>query len=669
MRIGGTPRAPAIEGDPDFDVNRGELCVKGWSSGATLAHEERLLAPLVRDARGELVPASWDEALDRVADGIRAVQARWGRDAVGVFGSGALTNEKAYWVGKLARVALGTANVDYNGRWCMSSASAGMTRAFGVDRGLPFPLEDVARSDALLLVGGNPAETMPPLLRVLDAQRAAGGALLVADPRESPTAARAALHLKLAPGTDAALANGILHVLVRDGLVDEAYVQDRTEGFTEARAAAAAYWPERVEKITGVPEAHVIQAARVLGRAQRPMILTGRGPEQQARGVGNVLAFINVALALGACGKPYAGFGALTGQANGQGGREHGQKADQLPGFRRIDDPKARAHVAAVWGVDPAELPGAGRSAQELLASAGTDGGVRALLVFASNVVVSAADAGAIEDRLRALDFLCVADFFLSETARLAHVVLPSAQWAEEDGTTTNLEGRVIRRRRAFAPPAGVRTDLEIVQAVAERLGKGELFPSSSPGDVFDELRRASAGGPADYSAITYDRIDAESGVHWGGGPRLFADRFPTPTGRARFHAVRHEPLPEPVDDEFPLHLTTGRVLAHYQSGTQTRRTRTLLARCPEPLAQLHPVTARRFAVDDGEAVTLVTRRGRARLRAQLTTAVREDTVFVPFHWGGEQSANRLTHAALDPISRMPDFKVCAVRIEKGSTS
>ncbi len=667
MTIGGTPKAPLIEGDRDYHVTRGALCVKGASSGATLTHPERLRAPLVRGADGKLVPATWDVALDRIADAIRAAQARGGRDAVGVFGSGSLTNEKAYLVGKLARVALGTSNIDYNGRYCMSSASAAMTRAFGIDRGLPFPLEDIAGSDTLMIVGGNPADTMPPLLRVMEAQRVRGGSLLVVDPRESSTTARATLHLRLAPGTDAALANGILHVLLREGLIDEAFVRDRTEGFAEARAVATAYWPERVEKITGVPEGSIVEAARLLGRPRRAMILSGRGAEQQSHGVANVLAFLNIALAVGAPGRECSGFGAITGQGNGQGGREHGQKADQLPGFRRIDDPIAREHMARVWGIDASEIPGPGLSAQELLSSAGTEGGVRALIVVGANVVVSAADTCVIEARLRSLDFLCVADFFLSETAALAHVVLPSAQWAEEDGTMTNLEGRVLRRRRAFAPPEGVKTDLEIVCAIAERIGKGRFFPSSEPRVVFDELRRASEGGTADYASITYERIDVEGGVQWGGS-RLFSDRFPTPTGRARFHATPWEPPAEIPDESFPLHLTTGRVAAHYQSGTQTRRTPELLSRSPAPTAQVHPHTARDLSLADGDAITLVSRRGRAHLTAEITTHVRPDTIFVPFHWGGEQSINRLTHAALDPVSRMPELKVCAVRIEKGNT-
>jgi assimilatory nitrate reductase catalytic subunit len=671
MELVGSGAQRSVRGDAGFPVNRGQLCVKGWSAAETLGHAERLLTPLARNARGVLAAVSWEEAISRVARGIQEVQRRHGRDAVGVFGSGALTNEKAYLLGKLARVALGTANIDYNGRFCMSSAAAASLRAFGLDRGLPFPLEDLARAEVILLAGANVAETLPPIAQHLDAQRAAGGKLVVADPRRTPTAERAELHLRLAPGTDAALANGLLHVLVRDGLYDRAYVEARTEGFEAVRALVASYWPERVERITGVPEAQLVQAAHLLGRARTAMILTGRGPEQQAQGVNNALAFIDLALALGMVGTPGGGYGCLTGQGNGQGGREHGQKADQLPGYRRIDDQAARRHVAEVWGVPPEALPGPGRSAYELLASMGEPGGARALLVFGSNLAVSAPNAAAIEERLRGLELLVVSDFFLSETAALADVVLPSAQWAEEEGTMTNLEGRVIRRRRAIAPPPGVRTDLEILCALAAALGRGDRFAYDSPREVFDELRRASAGGPADYSGITYDRIDAESGVFWPcpsadhpGTPRLFTDKFPTPGGRARFHAVRHLPPAEEPDREYPLYLSTGRLLAHYQSGTQTRRVGALARLAPRATAQLHPSTARRHDLAHGDEVTLATRRGSARFTVELSPNVREDTVFVPFHWGGEGAVNRLTNPALDPTSRMPEFKVCAVRIE-----
>jgi assimilatory nitrate reductase catalytic subunit len=508
-------------------------------------------------------------------------------------------------------------------------------------------------------------------MQYFETQRANGGQLMVADPRQTLTAQAATLHLRLTPGTDAALANGLMHILIRDGFVDEDYIRERTEGFEAVKGVAATYWPERVERITGVPEAQLTQAAHLLGKAKTAMVLTARGAEQQSQGVANVLAYINLALALGFVGQPYSGYGCLTGQGNGQGGREHGQKADQLPGYRKIDDPVARRHIAEVWGFPEADLPGPGKSAYELLDSLGCEGGVRALLVLGSNILVSAPNVLHIEERLAALDFLAVSDFFLSETAQLADVVLPSAQWAEEEGTMMNLEGRVILRRRAFEPPPGVRTDAEMICALAERLGKSDYFTFESPREIFDELRRASAGGPADYSGITYEKIAANNGVFWPcpaedhpGTPRLFTERFHTPNGKARFHAVRHQPPAEEPDADYPLYLTTGRVMAQYQSGTQTRRIAQLQAIAPEPLAEIHPTMARRYGVADGDPITLQTRRGAASFRVKVTPNIREDTVFVPFHWGGVQAANRLTNPALDPVSRMPEFKVCAVKIE-----
>ncbi|HYL98500.1 MAG TPA: molybdopterin oxidoreductase family protein, partial [Blastocatellia bacterium] len=613
-----------------------------------------------------------DEALDRIADAFKEAKTRHGADSAGVFGGGSLTNEKAYLLGKFARVALGTPNIDYNGRFCMSSAAAASIKTFGLDRGLPFPLADIASAEVILLVGSNIAETMPPLMRYFDEQRANKGRLIVVDPRSSITAQRATLHLRLTPGSDAAVANGILHVLIREGMIDSGYIENRTEGFERVKSTVITYWPERVERISGVPEATLIQAARMLGTAKAAMVLTGRGPEQQSQGVNNALAYINIALALGKVGRPSSGYGCLTGQGNGQGGREHGQKADQLPGYRKIDDPAARRHIASVWGIPESEIPGPGMSAYEMLDSAGRDGGVRALMIIGSNVAVSAPNSLHVEERLQSLDFLAVSDFFRSETAEHADVVLPAAQWAEEEGTITNLEGRVIRRRRAIHPSPSVRTDLQTLCTLAERMDKGAFFRFNTVCEVFEELRLASKGGPADYSGISYEKIDLNDGVFWPcpsdshtGTPRLFTDHFPTETGRARFHAVRHLPPAEEPSEEYPLFLTTGRVLAQYQSGTQTRRVAELDDLTPEPLAEMHPATAKRYRLTDSTLVTLRSRRGAATFRLKVTNTIREETVFVPFHWAGEQSVNRLTNPALDPVSKMPEFKVCAVRIDR----
>ena len=512
---------------------------------------------------------------------------------------------------------------------------------------------------------------MPPIMQYFDAQTARGGRLIVADPRRTATAEAATLFLQPAPGTDAALANGLLHIAIRDKLIDEAFIAERTEGFEPVRRLVAAWWPDRTERVTGVPARLLTEAAHILGEAEHAFIMTGRGPEQQSHGVDNVLGFINLALALGKVGKRYSGWGTFTGQGNGQGGREHGQKADQLPGYRLLADPAHRAHVAAVWGVDPDSLPPPGPPATELLAQCGGD--IRALLVFGCNLLVSAPAAGQVRQRLDALDLLVVADPFLSETAAIADVVLPTTQWAEEEGTMTNLEGRILLRRRMTPPVPGVRSDPEILQALADRLGCGARF-SPEPRVIFDELRRASAGGAADYAGVTWERIVAEDGVFWPcptedhpGTPRPFLDRFATESGRARFHRVEHRATAEQPDPAFPLILTTGRVMAQYQSGTQTRRVAALNAADPEAFCEIHVDMAKTLGVAQGDRVRLTSRRGTAVVRARLTRTIRLDTVFVPFHWGGEGCANLLTSTYTDPVSRIPEFKVCAVHVARAA--
>ncbi|HEX4721483.1 MAG TPA: molybdopterin oxidoreductase family protein, partial [Pseudonocardiaceae bacterium] len=546
------------------------------------------------------------------------------------------------------------------------AAAAGGVRAFGIDRGMPFPVTDLDDADVILLAGANVAETMPPFVGHLT-----GAELVVIDPRRSATAERAALHLQPTPGTDLALALGLLHIAVADGHVDADYVRDRTAGFDDAWRVVASWWPERVERVTGVSVTDQRACVRMLAEARNAYVLTGRGTEQHANGTATVSAWINLCLALGLPGTPGSGFGCLTGQGNGQGGREHGQKADQLPGYRKIDDPAAREHVARIWGVPTESLPGPGRSAYELLDAIGTRGGPRALLVFGSNLTVSAPNAGHITDRLAALDLLVVADVVLSDTAASADVVLPVTQWAEEDGTMTSLEGRVLLRQRAVDPPEHVRSDLEVLRGLAIRLGQpAERFPVE-PVDVFAELGRASAGGPADYSGVTYDRLRAGEALYWPvpntehpGTPRMFLDRFGHADGRARFAPVDFTGHAEPLDDEFPLHATTGRVLQHYQSGAQTRLVPELMAAAPEVFVEINPATARRAGLTDGGFAWVTSRRGRMRARVRCVASMRWDVVFVPFHFPGAQRANLVTNPALDPTSRMPEFKTCAVRVE-----
>jgi assimilatory nitrate reductase catalytic subunit len=646
-----------------FPTNRGGLCAKGWTSAELLASGQRITTPLLKQADGTFAETTWARALDVVAGAVRRTRDRHGADAVAVFGGGGLTNEKAYQLGKFARIALGTSRIDYNGRFCMSSAAAAGNRAFGVDRGLPFPVSDLDEADVILLLGSNVAATMPPFIGHLSGARSRAG-LVVVDPRRSATARLTkdggGTHLQPAPGTDLALLLGLTHLVIAEGLADAGYLAERTVGYDAVRRSVSSWWPERTAATTGVPVDLLRSTARRLA-AGRVYILTGRGVEQHVDGTDTATAAINLALVLGLVGRDGSGYGTLTGQGNGQGGREHGQKADQLPGYRSIRDPAARAHVAGVWGVDEASIPGAGIPAVALLGELGRS--VHCLLVHGSNVVVSAPDADAVRAGLEALGTLVVCDFFLSETAALADVVLPVTQWAEEEGTMTSLEGRVLRRRRALAPPPGVRSELWILSELARRLEAPSTW-STDPSVVFDDLARASAGGVADYSGLSHALLDTGIEAYWPfpaggtGTPRLFGDRFGHADGRARLVAVVPAPARTDVTDRGgELTLVTGRYLQQYQSGTQTRRVRELNDARPEARLEIHPATASRLGIGDGAAVTVGNVRGTVRARAAVTADIRHDTVFLPFHYAGEQCANVLTEAAVDPVSSMPEFK------------
>ncbi|MFJ4285972.1 molybdopterin oxidoreductase family protein [Paenarthrobacter nicotinovorans] len=670
------PAAPLDVSGRDFPTNRGGLCRKGWTSASLLRHSGRVTEPMLKGSDGVHQPISWEQALALITAAVKDTQGQYGNDAVGVFGGGGLTNEKAYMLGKFARLALRTSRIDYNGRFCMSSAAAAGNRAFGVDRGLPFPVTDLDSASVILLLGSNVADTMPPFVQHLHGARDAGG-LIVVDPRRSATAALTSdgggLHLQPTPGTDLALLLGISHVVVHEGLVDSAFVATRTSGYPALVRSLSAFWPERVQSITGVPANLIRDTARRLAQGARTggsYILSGRGVEQHVDGTDTATAAINLSLLLGLPGSARSGYGTLTGQGNGQGGREHGQKADQLPGYRKITDPAARAHIASVWGIDESLIPGPGLPAVELLKSLGKPDGVRCLFVHGANVVVSAPDTNAVTAGLRDLDFLVVCDFFMSETAMEADLVLPVTQWAEEEGTLTNLEGRVIRRRRALTPPPGVRSELWVMARLAELLEAPSSF-SDDPGTVFEELRVASAGGLADYSGIDYAMLDRGEAAYWpypvgsNGTPRLFADGFAHADGRAVMVPVTPSKKAVRSFADDSLALATGRLLEHYQSGSQTRRVADLLAAQPQVRLLIHPATAASHGITDGDYATVSNERGEVLCRAELSNTVRPDTVFLPFHFPGQENANRLTEATTDPISGMPEFKTSRVWVRR----
>ncbi|HQU92778.1 MAG TPA: formate dehydrogenase subunit alpha [Pyrinomonadaceae bacterium] len=653
----------------EFPVNEGRLCPKGVTAYLQTHHPDRLLHPLIK-RNGIFEQASWDEALDLVVSRFKALQEKYGKDSIAVYSGSSLTTEKTYLVGKFARLGLQTRYVDYNGRLCMSAAAAGNNKAFGVDRAAN-PWSDIPFAEVLIIAGANCAETFPIINGFLWKQRDNGGVWIIIDPRETPTARQGDLHLQLKPGTDVAVANGILNVLISEGLIDQEFIDSRTNDWEATKAAAMKYTPDVASQISGVPAAKIVQAAQIYGRAKTGMVMHARGIEHHSNGTENVLSYINLVLATGKIGSKGRGYGTITGQGNGQGGREHGQKADQLPGYRYITNPDHRKYVAGVWGIDESELPEAGVSAVEVFNKM-REGEIKGLLSICSNMMVSLPDINKVRESLEGLDFNVCIDFFLSESARYADVVLPGTTWSEDEGTTTSGEGRVIKINKAIDPPGEAWHDWRIIQEIAHRLGRGKYFQFNSPREIFDELRVASKGGRADYYGITYEKIEKQDGVFWPcpteestGTPRLFEERFAHDDGRAKFHPIEYKGAAEKPDEEYPLIFTSGRIVHQYLSGNQTRRIGFLVQQCPEPFVEIHPETAMKYGINDGERVKVVSRRGEGVFPALVVKTIRPDTIFVPYHWGEQLAANQMTNAALDPTSKIPEFKACAARIEK----
>jgi assimilatory nitrate reductase catalytic subunit len=657
----------------DFPFNEGKLCPKGVKRYLQGRHPDRLLEPLERapEASGGFRAIGWETALDRVASEIRRIQTAHGRDAFAMLSGVSLTNEKSYLIGKFARLALRTANLDYNGRLCMVSAGTANKKALGIDRASN-PWSDIRLADVVFIAGANVAECAPITTSYVWQARDRGAKLIVADPRVTPLARTADVFLGLRPGTDSALMGTILHVLIARDWLDHAFIDAHTEGFEAAAEAVRDYTPAWGARITGVPAKRIEQAAELWGTSHTGMLLHARGIEHHTKGVDNVLSCINLGLATGKFGRPGCGVTTITGQGNGQGGREHGHKCDQLPGNRDITNPEHRAYVASVWGCPVDEIPGKGKTAQEIV-NAIHDGEIKGLLSICFNPIVSLPDTAFTAAALEKLEFYAVIEIFLSETAQYADVVLPGSLHEEDEGTSTSVEGRVIKINAALAPPGSARRDWEIFLDLARRLGAGKYFPYSDTREMFEELRVASKGGTADYSGITWDRVVAEQGVFWPcpaeghpGTPRLFeGGRFYTPNGRAKFHPVAFRQPAEVVDETYPVWLTTGRVVSQYLSGTQTRRIGPLVSQYPEPLCEMHPRLAGTLGVRDGDLVRVTSRRGSMTLPASVVETIRPDTVFIPYHWPGRRAANQLTQRALDPLSKIPEYKVSAVRVER----
>jgi ferredoxin-nitrate reductase len=681
-------RLVEVAGDPIYPVNRGRTCRKPLELPASVHARDRALTPLWRAQRDvRFKPRSWDHALGTLAARLAAIRERHGPDSIAFYISGQLLTEDYYVVNKLVKGFLQTNNVDSNSRLCMSSAVSGYNGAFGAD-GPPPSYADLELADCLLLVGSNAAACHPIVWGRIRNRQREGAFVICADPRATPTALQSDLHLPLRAGTDLALLNALLHVVLRDGLVDEPFVRSRTNGFEAAAAVASEWPPERAASVCGVAIEAIEVAASRFGRAPRAMALWSMGANQSTVGTLKNRAIINLCLATGQIGRPGAGPLSLTGQPNAMGGRETGGLAHLLPGYRRVQSSEERLEMERFWACPPLS-PEPGLRAVELF-DALAEGRVKAVWIVATNPIVSLPDGARAREALERAELVVVQDaFHPTETSALAHAVLPAAAWPEKSGAMTNSERRVGLVRAALAPPGDALPDWRIFARLAAELGHGEHFAWEREADVFDEFAACTAGRPCDITGLSHERLLREGGIQWpcpvstagpadaaDGTERLYADRrFHTPDGRARFAATPHaEPIEKPTLD-FPLVLTTGRVADHWHTMTRTGKSLVLTTAAGEPALELNPADARESGVGDGDRARLVSARGSAILRIRISDAVPRGLAFAPMHWGalhappGSGVVNLITHGAADPTSGQPELKAAAVRVERVESS
>ena len=662
-------KAVAVQGDPDHPVNRGRLCPKGLTEHHTIGAAGRLQHPLVDGRR-----AGWDEAVDRLVGGFTRLMEEHGPDSVAVLSTGQLVTEEFYALGKLVRLGLGVRHFDGNTTLCMASAVSGYKMAFGSD-GPPGCYEDLESAETVVLFGANVADCHPLLAPRL--MNPGGPRLIVVDPRVTKTAMMADRHLPVRPRTDIVLINGLLHVIFAEGLADRRYLAAHTTGAAELEAHVADYPPARVADECGVPEEAVVETARAIGTS-RTVIAWTMGVNHSVQGTETVALLCALAAVTGNIGRPGAAPFSITGQCNAMGTREAGFTGT-MPGYRPYDDPAARAELADIWGVPASTLPAERGKAYPDIINAVVAGRIKGLWIIGTNPLVSFPNREVLEYGLSALDLLVVQDGFETPTTAKANVVLPAAIWGEKEGTYTNSERRVSRVRAAVDPPGEALSDFEIFLTIAKRLGvKDQLYPGwSTPADAFAEWRHVSAGRLCDYSGITYERIDACGGVQWpapaddhsvplAGTPRLYADgAFPNPTGRVRLPVVERKELSEPPRRDFPLVLNSGRTVEHWHTRTKTGRVSLLESLAPEAWVEINPADADELKIRTGDIVRLASPRGEVeRVVARVTQIVRAGEVFMPFHYD-EACANRLTNDEFDPISREPNYKQCAVRLER----
>ena len=634
----------------------GKLCIKGWSAHEFVHHPDRLTAPLIKEG-SDFREATWDEALDRVSEELGKARDSHGSDSLGFLSSAKATNEENYLMQKLARAVIGTNNVDHCARLCHASTVTGLVSSFG-SGAMTNSQEDIEEADVIFVIGSNTSEQHPLIARRMIKAAKKGTKIIVADPREIGLTAHAVLHLKHRPGSDVALLNAMMKVILEEGLQDDGFIESRTEGYEEFKKTLGKYSPELVEPITGVPAGDIREAARLFGEAGKASIFFSMGITQHTTGVDNVVSTANLVMLTGNVGRPGTGVNPLRGQNNVQGACDMGGLPSYLPGYVRVEDDVRKERIAEAWGCT---LPGMnGLTLMEMINECGDS--IRAMFIMGENPMLSDPDTNHVREQLGKLDFLVVSELFMSETAQLADVVLPAASFAEKDGTFTATDRRIQMIRKAVDPIGGSHTDWVIISDISRRLGFQMNY--ESPSDIMDEI--ASLGGI--YGGISHERLENED-LRWPcphnehpGTRILHQGKFSR--GLGKFQTVEYKPPAEEPDEEYPFILTTGRLLFHWHTGTMTRRSETLTEQVNEAIMEINPADARTVGIADGDTVKVTSRRGEISLKVWVTDSIKEGVVFIPFHFA-EAAANVLTNPAYDPLAKIPELKVCAVRVDR----
>lgn len=635
-------------------VSQGKLCIKGWNASDFVVSKDRLTKPLMKK-NGKFVEISWDEALKVVTEKLK----QYSPDAVAVLSSAKCTNEENYLMMKFARAVLKTNSVDHCARLCHASTVVGLGKTFG-SGAMTNSIGELEDADCIFVIGSNTTEQHPLIARYIMRARAKGTKLIVADPRLIPLTQFADYHLRQRPGTDVALLNGFMNVILKEGLEDKKFINERTEGFEELKEVVKKYTPEEVEKITGIPKELIIEAARIYAKAKSASLVYSMGITQHTTGVDNVVSCSNLAMLTGNVGRPSTGVNPLRGQSNVQGACDMGALPNVYSGYQSVSDENTHEKFEKAWNTELPSKPGL--TVVEMMDEA-AKGNLKAIYIMGENPMLSDPDINHVKKALENLEFLVVQDIFLTETAQLADMVLPGTSYAERDGTFTATDRRVQRIRKAIEPRGESKPDWQIICALARKMGSPG-FEYSSPAEIMDEI----ASVTPIYGGIGYERIE-DIGLQWpcpskehSGTPYLHKEKFSR--GKGKFFGIEFKEAAELPDADYPFILTTGRTIFHYHTGTMTRRTEALNREVPTGYVEINFKDAEKLNIFDGEIVSVKSRRGKIEVKVLATKKVPEGVIFIPFHFA-ESPANALTNSAFDPVAKIPEYKVCAVKVEK----